>query len=313
MNYFALVNDGLEQTAEQEIKEKLKVKVIVNKNIVEFKTDKAVNLQSIRRLLIAVAKAKTADKLNGDHLPPELFTNDAKFKILVEGVKGQENRFELARKVAEQLFQHLKPINPILELKKPGFLVVLFCNGKDYFLGIDKNIIELNIRPYRVFPHSASFRGDLAYHLVKLSGYKPGKQLLTGFCKDGILAIEASRYSSEIVYAFDESMMNTTAARRNVKISKTTVEVKKTLLEDLDVAYSESFFDQCIFHITTKDERRLNEIYHQVKYILKKGGTLMFISRLSWEPSISEALELVKTELIRKGDSGYKILILRRK
>ncbi|MBS3139930.1 hypothetical protein J4479_02915, partial [Candidatus Woesearchaeota archaeon] len=102
MNYFALVNDGLEQTAEQEIKEKLKVKVIVNKNIVEFKTDKAVNLQSIRRLLIAVAKAKTADKLNGDHLPPELFTNDAKFKILVEGVKGQENRFELARKVAEQ-------------------------------------------------------------------------------------------------------------------------------------------------------------------------------------------------------------------
>jgi len=28
MNYFALVNDGLEQTAEQEIKEKLKVKAV---------------------------------------------------------------------------------------------------------------------------------------------------------------------------------------------------------------------------------------------------------------------------------------------
>jgi len=312
MHYYALVNDGLEQTAEQEIKELLKIKAVVNKNVVEFKFGKSVNLQSNRRLLTVIGKTKTVDNLNLSNLPKEVFTPKTKFKILVEGVKGQENRFAIARKVAEQIYRQLKPLQPILELKKPDFLVVVFYNGEDYFIGVDQQLQELNLRPYRVFPHSASFRGDLAYHFVKLAGYKPGKKLFVGFCKDGILAIEASRYSGEKVDAFDEGTMNTTAARKNAKISKTAVEVKKALLEDLDVTYNESYFDYCIFQITTKDERKLNEIYHQAKYILKQKGLLLFIARTSWELSISDAFELVKSETIRKGDGGYKTWLLRK-
>ena len=313
MRYFALVNDELEKTAEQEIKEQLKIKAIVNKNVLEFETDQTVNLQSNRRLLTAITKTKHLDNLDLATLDKTLFTNQIKFKILIEGVKGQENRFELAKKVAEQIFNTLKSITPVLELKKPEFLVMVFYNGENYFIGIDKNLVELNIRPYRVFPHSASFRGDLAYHLVKLSGYQAGKNLLIGFCKDGTLAIEASRSSGEKVFAFDESTMNTTAAKKNVKISKTVVDIKKTMLEDLDVNFNESFFDICIFHITTKDEQRLNEIYHQVKYILKKNGTLMFIARCLWEPTISDAFEVIKDETIKKGDSGYKIVVMKKK
>src|SRR3989344_6370325 len=150
MNYYALVNDELEPTAEQEIKEQLKVKTIVNKNVIEFTTDQTVDLQSNRRLLIAITKTKDLENLDLKNLDKTLFTNEKKFKILVEGVKGQENRFELAKQVAEQIFKELKPANPVLELKKPDFLVVVFYNGEHYFIGIDKQLQEVNIRSYRV-------------------------------------------------------------------------------------------------------------------------------------------------------------------
>ena len=142
MNYFALVNDGLEATAEQEIKEKLQTKAKINTNVLEFTTEKTPDLQSIRRLLIAVTKTKNLDNLNLKHLDKTLFAKETKFKILVEGVKGQENRFEIAKQVAEQIFKELKPVNPVLELKKPDFLVVIFHNGEHYFIGIDKQLQE---------------------------------------------------------------------------------------------------------------------------------------------------------------------------
>ena len=72
-------------------------------------------------------------------------------------------------------------------------------------------------------------------------------------------------------------------------------------------------FDNLIFQITHKDESKLNEIYYQAKYILKSGGTLLIIARENWDPSISDSFKLVSEEKIKRGESVYKIWLLKKK
>ena len=140
-----------------------------------------------------------------------------------------------------------------------NFYVNIFHNGEDYFAGIDLFGKELNLRGHRVFAHSASFKGDLAYYFIRKSGFKRGSRLLVGFAKDGTLAIEAGLYDSQIpllkninlkfpafkelklpaerkkteqqtsanIFAFDESAQNYTACRKNVQLAGVNVAVKK--------------------------------------------------------------------------------------
>jgi len=306
MKYYALVNSGLEEIAEIEIAGKRKV----YPNVIEFSSEK-VELQSVRRLLIAIDKYKNLDNLEFPEFAWENYFDGKTFKIEVENVKGQENRLVIAKKVAEKIFE--KKINSKIEFKKPDFLVVVFFNGDNYFIGIDLNIEELNSRKYRVFPHSASFKGDLAYYFVKSSGFKVGEKLLVGFCKDGAIAIEAYKYCKEKVSAFDESTPNFIAAGKNAKIAKADLDLRKCALDDLDVKYSENYFDRIILHITSKDEDKINEIYYQAKYILKSKGTLLLIGRENWQFSISDKFKLIEEKMIRKGDSIHKIWLLEKR
>ena len=115
-----------------------------------------------------------------------------------------------------------------------------------------------------------------------------------------------------IIYAFDESRQNVTAMRKNAAIAgvKNLVEVQKYELEELDVRYGEKNFDYAVFYITSKDERKINELYYQAAYVLKKGGVLGLIGRETWDLSISEKFKLVKkVELVRgEGRSGLWVL-----
>jgi 23S rRNA G2445 N2-methylase RlmL len=313
MRYFELVNQGLEEVAKQEIKEKLNVDAIVNKNILEFETKKDVNLQSARRILTAITKTKDLSKINLRDFPKDFFTNETKFKIEVENVKGQEDRLDISRDLATKFFDLLKPTKPVLELKKPNFLIIVYFNEENYFIGIDKNVKEINARSYRVFPHSASFKGDLAYYFVRKSLFKPKEKLLSGFCKDGAIAIEAAKYSNDIIYAFDEAMPNVTAARKNAKIAKVELKIQKYAFDDLDVKYDQDFFDRIIFHVTSKDEVKINEIYYQASYILKSKGTLLIIGRSQCDLSISDKFKLLEENQIIKGESVYKFWLLEKK
>ena len=92
MNYFALVNDGLEQTAEQEIKEKLKVKVIVNKNIVEFKTDGIENLPPPDR--------DNSKKNAEDALPSE--------KVEIQALEAKDGVFNLQEELEKNIEEDIK-------------------------------------------------------------------------------------------------------------------------------------------------------------------------------------------------------------
>lgn len=206
MRILVIVNSGLEKLAEQEIKELVKAKAKISGSVLDFevKDEKELcylveHLQSARRVLITFGEdLEKWDKFEFK----DYISSDSSFKVEVENLKGQENRFKMAKEVAGKIYIELakSKINPKLELKHPEVLVIVYCEGEKYFLGIDLFGQEINSRAYRVFPHSASFKGDLAYFFVRKSGFKPGKKLLVGLVKDGAMAIEAALFANKISF-----------------------------------------------------------------------------------------------------------------
>src|SRR3989344_1225191 len=209
MKCFALVNSGLENLAEKEVKELLPNSKPKHLHLsVEFEVQKsedllklAQHLQSARRICISLGSYSSLDDLKLATFPwLDFFTNETSFKVEVENVSGQDNRFAMAKNVAGYIFSELEKVKiiPKMEMKKPNILVIVFHTGKEYLIGIDICGRELNARQYRVFPHPASFKGDLAYYFVCTSGFKPGEQLLIGFAKDGVISIEAALFQHQI-------------------------------------------------------------------------------------------------------------------
>ncbi|HLD40363.1 MAG TPA: THUMP domain-containing protein [Candidatus Nanoarchaeia archaeon] len=362
MKLIALVNPGMEELCRQEIPEIINAagKDFGKKypHLIEFESsgEQALQLlhhgQSLRRLLVSLTKCKNIDDLDfnsvawKEYLPT---TPALSFKVEVENVKGMDNRLDIARKVAGKVFAAVeKQKLPLtIDLKKPDFLLMVYFNGKEYFLGIDLAGEELHSRAYRVFTHSASSKGDLGYYFVRKTGYKRGNSFLIEFAKDGVIAIEAALYASRMpvhsaaskfsykklplfqslqylplisqsstsIAAVDEGSQNVTAARKNAQIAgvRNFINLQKIPLDELSGAFHEQEFDQILFQVTTKDEEKLNEIYHQTKYLLKPKGTLLLIGRESWEISTPSYCKLVSEEVLERGENKYKLWLMQRK
>ncbi|MEK6853605.1 MAG: THUMP domain-containing protein [Nanoarchaeota archaeon] len=357
MKYCALVNPGLENICGKEIKELINLDTKISPGAVEFDSDpkKALSLlhraQSVRRLLLQLGTWKKTDKINLENIKwPEWVASGLSFRAEVENLKGQENRLAVAKAFVGAVFtaaekQH---ISLSIDLKKPDFLLVVHFNGTEYFAGLDLAGFELNARDYRVFTNSASCKGDIGYFFARRSGFVPGKKLLVGFAKDGVISIEAALYANNkpvhrktaeefsysrlplfkglnygpaktkkasVIIAIDESNQNVIAARKNAQIAgvRELVSIQRMYLDELSGTYAEKEFDNLIFQITTKDEDKLNEMYHQAEYLLKPKGTLLFISRRGWDAAISSKFTLVAKEELERGEHIYKILLLKKK
>ncbi len=347
-----IVNPGLEQIAKEELKEKINVDSKIFNSVIEFSTSAEKILkfvkqcQSGRRLIINLDQKKEVDSLVIAEKLSSYFDKGVKFKVLVEGVKGQENRTAIAKVIAGKFFAKLEEegIEASLELKNPELLVIVYFNGGDYFLGIDLIGKELDSREYRVFTSSASFKGDLGYALISKSWFNTNEKALFGFVKDGTLAIEALLWANKLnllnqvkysfngmgmfkdlnedktnlgkvnVFATDSNIGNVNACRRNSSLAKVKdlITVQKYSLEDWDVKFDENEFDLVVVQITTKDEDRINEVYYQTSYLLKTGGRVMIIGRPRWDLSISDKFKQIDSGELVKGESKHKYWLLER-
>src|SRR3989338_7013785 len=125
MKVYGLVNTGMEKVARQEIIELFQKKPLSHPRVLEvdLTTEETITLltrgQSFRRLLIGFGKGGEVQQIPLEKIPfRDFFFPESKFKIEVEGVKGQDNRFDLARNLAGRLFPLIeKNIKVHLELK----------------------------------------------------------------------------------------------------------------------------------------------------------------------------------------------------
>ncbi len=308
--------------------------------------------QTARRILISLGNYENLAEIDFSKLDiawQDYFPEKFSFKVEVENVKGMDNRIEIAQKVAARLFPFLEKqqqLHPALELKKPDFLVVVYKTEKKYYIGLDLAGEELNSRHYRLFTHQASMKGDLAYFFVRTSGYKIGEKLLLGFVKDGTMAVEAALFAHQLpvhkvqqqsflkfpcydtalvpkstsspthtLFAFDDRYPNIVASRKNAVLAgvKELIDFQKYELDELDTRFDAEQFDRAIFHVTAKDEPRLNEIFYQAHYILKAKGIFMLISFKDLGLDDSDKFALKKQGIIVRGDSLYRWWRMERK
>lgn len=359
MKVITLVNPGLEKHSQLEVKEILKGKSTANEQVIEFPVKDVQSLftffmrsQTARRILLSLGNYKNLDGIDFSKLDfswKDFFPNTFSFKVEVENVKGMDNRIEIAQKVAAKLFPFLEKqqqLHPVLELKKPDFLIVVYKTDTGYHVGLDIAGEELNARQYRIFTHQASMKGDLTYFFLRTSGYTPGDKLLLGFVKDGTMAIEAAMFAyqqpihkvrsqsflkfpcytpdltsakevslTNSLFAFDDRYPNVVASRKNAVLAgvKERIDFQKYELDELDTRFDEEQFDRVIFHITAKDEPRLNEIMYQAYYILKKKGIFMLISFKDLGIDDSDKFKLKTQGTIVRGDSIYRYWTMERK
>mgnify|MGYP001614657728 CR=1 FL=1 len=356
MKFALLVSPGLTPFAQHELAELLKIKGEIVDDSVLFSTEQfdlltklLLHAQTPRRVIAVLGRCKEPEQFSTKDKLSSYFSNGTSFMIEVENVKGQENRQAISKKIYESLQQkfNTEKIECKVDYKKPDLTVIVYFTGKEYLVGIDLCSQEINARDYRVFPHSGSLKGDLAYWLVGKSGFISGDKLLVGFVKDGAIAIEAALLATQksfrnldnysfrrfpiynspftdkevksgnptIIHAFDNSLPNILAARKNIAIAgvKENVDVQRYTIEDLDARYDENSFDQMIFMITSKDEEKINELYYQVGLLLKKDGILLIIGREQWELPISEKFELVSSEKLPRGEGYSNVWVMKKK
>lgn len=361
MNGYIITHHSLEQVAAREVKELMGKSAIVYPSVIEFPASREelitllFRVQSARRLLLAVGKYESLENINlyAVYFPfSDIFSSAKTFKVEVEGVRGQENRSAIAKELSHAFFSVLQTkyvITPKIELRKPDIVVIVFWNGKEYFVGMDLAGREINGREYRLFPHSASLKGDAAYVIVRKTEFAPGQKLLVGFMKDGTLAIEAALFANNkkmfpttapfsfqqwrlfqgikleecpvylsektLVYGFDEALPNVIASRKNAALAgvKDLVDLQKMNLDELDVHFGQNEFDHLIFMVTTKDEVKINEMYYQADYVLKSKGTFLIVTRSSWNLPISGKFKLLKKEVLERGESKHCLWLLRKK
>ncbi len=356
MKFALLVSPGLTNFAQHELAELLKIKGEIVDDSVLFSTEKfdlitklLLHAQTPRRVIVVLGRCKEPEQFSTKDLLSSYFSSGSSFMIEVENVKGQENRQAISKKIYESLQQkfNTEKIEVKVDYKKPDLTVIVYFTGKEYLVGVDLCGQEMNARDYRVFPHSGSLKGDLAYWLVRKSGFTPGDKLLVGLVKDGAIAIEAAllatqkplrtldtysfqrfpSYNSlvtekevkianpQIIHAFDNSLPNILAARKNCAIAgvKENVDLQRYTIEDLDARYDENSFDQMIFMVTSKDEEKINELYYQAGLLLKKEGILLIMGREQWELPISEKFELVSSEKLPRGEGYSNVWVLKKK
>ncbi len=330
MRFLNIVNHGMEEVAKKEAQELSTQDIKVYDSVIEFGISdiKAYldKVQSAKRILLELGHFKDIAAVDFKEIKDEelkqYFPDNSKLKVEVENVRGQENRQKIAKEVTQKFFNRLDKVGRKIELvtKNPDIVLIIFRNGKskddpgDYFIGLDL-AGQINKRSYRLFAHQASFKGDLGYYLVRKSRLAKGEKVLFGFCKDGVLPIEAVKFSGDKVWAFDETRPNVTASRKNSKLAgfAEKIDIQHYKIDELDTRYDQNEFDLLIIQLTQKDEEKINEIYHQADYVLKKKGRLMIIGNRKWEFSLSSKFKILEKGEVSKGDNTYNYWLAERK
>lgn len=187
-----------------------------------------------------------------------------------------------------------------VDLKNPD---IEFYAVSEQYCGIDLTGEDLAKRDYRIFLGSESIKGNIAYALVRLSGYSADKRLIDPYCRDGIIPIEAALYALNMsphyykkdkfnflkifdvnpeqfddvhkikteLNAADIKITSVNAAKKNAKIAgvNKNINFAKIQTNDLELKFEENSVD-CITtmmpYLGKLSETKIKEIYQEFFY-----------------------------------------------
>ena len=318
MKGIAIASKGIEETASTEIKELINADCKVEKGCAVFECKNFEDLcllcykcQSSDRILYLIGNFEFENFfeslkkfINGLKFD-KWISESRKFRVecLREG-KHDFNSIDVETKTAEFVLKASK--NRKVDMK--GYEIIFFVyivDNKCYF-GIDFAGFELNKRAYKIFLHSNSLRGTVAYSLIRESGFRKDDTMLDPFSRDGVIAIEAALYASgfplnyykkdrfaflklKIGVDFDKFFRNADKkikktktnicsydhlfkyvdySKKNAKIAGIDKQVNfsRTELEWLDIKFKKNSVDRIITNPVTSKNANLDKIYNEFFY-----------------------------------------------
>ncbi|MFH1133250.1 MAG: hypothetical protein V1735_02060 [Nanoarchaeota archaeon] len=196
-----------------------------------------------------------------------------------------------------------------VDFKQPEKRFFLFDHEGKVGLGIEPMTFDLAKRDYKVFHHSGSIKGTVAFCLVMLSGYSPGKLFLDPFTCSGEVCIEAALLSTRSPHfyrkkdflfealgvnvdlaAFDalypgsetrihglhKQLAFVKSSQKNAKIANVHkhVEFGRGDVEWLDTKFEEDSVDCIVSKVPSLQPKVQNELFYQAAFILKKDGLM---------------------------------------
>lgn len=209
MQGLVVTSRGIEETASAEVKELTNSACKAETGCVVFE------LKDFRDLCLLCYKCQSADRvacLIGEFEFNDFFEDFGRLilKSDFHGLPGKWRKFkvecirignhsfnsvDVETKAAEMIIKKFK--SKKIDMKGHEIIFLAYViNNKCYF-GVDFAGFELNKRAYKIFLHSNSLRGTIAYALARESGFKKNEIMLDPFSRDGVVAIESAFYATE--------------------------------------------------------------------------------------------------------------------
>ena len=214
MKGLVITSRGIEETASFEIRELVNADCKIEDGCVIF------DFRDFRDLCLLCYKCQSADRvicLLGSFSFKDFFADLDAFisglhfdewvcshkKFRIECIRQGTHDFtsvDVQVKACKMILKRLK--NAKIDLKDYELTYLIYIiDGKCYF-GVDFSGFELNKRAYKIFLHSNSLRGTIAYALVRESGFQKDDAVLDPFSRDGIVPIETAFYASGFPVAY---------------------------------------------------------------------------------------------------------------
>lgn len=318
MKGLVVTSRGIEEIAALEIRELIGANCRVEECAVSFEH------RNFEDLCLLCYKCQSADRvlyLIGEFEFEDFFEELERFieKIKLEGWISKCKKFKVeCIRIGNHDFKSVDAEAKVAEIflkrnkgKKLGMrdygiiFFVYIVNNKCYF-GIDFAGFELNKRAYKIFLHSNSLRGTIAYALVRESGFDKNETMLDPFSRDGIVVIEAALHASGFplnyykkekfaflkfgfidsekffagadkkiakkpkaeLYSFDHMFKYIDYSRKNAKIAGIGkhISFSRTELEWLDIKFKKETVDRIISNPPTSKNANLDRIYNEFFY-----------------------------------------------
>lgn len=217
------------------------------------------------------------------------------------------------QKIGEIIFEKGHKV----DLEKPKTTVYIEIIQDTCIIGILYKK-DMQKREYKVRLNPASINACLAAAMIRLAETKKWHITVDPFCKDGVIAIEASLMGVKQVYGFDESMNSVKNARINAQLAKASISFGKAEIDWLDTKFEKETVDRIITnppfparHRSVQEiEKTTKELISQARYVLKKDGMLVTVtqdSSLIEKYAKENNMGLAKELEVTVGNTVYKL------
>ncbi len=318
MKGLAITSKGIEDIAALEIKGLIGAKCEIKETCAIF------DFKKFEDLCLLCYKAQSVDRilyLLGDFEFDNFFID---FKNHIEALrfddwinKSRNFKVECTRlgthnfksvDAEEKAVQYIKSKNKNFRfnIKSPDIIFFAYIFGNKCYFGVDFAGLELNKRSYKIFLHSNSLRGTIAYALIKESGFEKENVMLDPFSRDGVISIEAALYAADFpvnyykkdkfaflrlnlgidyekffrnidkkpgktkpqIYSFDHMFKFVDYSKKNAKIAGVDKQINfsRVELEWLDIKFKKESVDRIISGLPSSKNINLEKIHNEFFY-----------------------------------------------